>query len=235
MKRIAIVVCLALLSLAVAAGIADVKSMYAKGQFKEASDLAATLKTSEGFSWAGKALAVYALTRPASEQDELYAKSEGYGKRAIELDANNPEGYFEVARAQGRLSQLRGVLASLAQGYGASIRENLDKCIKLDPKNASAKVALALWNAEIVNKGVGWLYGADAGRVVPLMEEAVKLEPDVIIHRVEYAHALVLLDKNKNKAKAIEMLEAALKLKVNDAAEQLDFDRAGRDLAELKK
>lgn len=235
MKRIVIVVCLAVLNLAVAAGIADVKSMYAKGQFKEASDLAATLKTSEGFAWAGKALAVYALTRPASEQDDLYAKSEGYGKRAIELDANNPEGYFEVARAQGRLSQLRGVLASLAQGYGATIRENLEKCIKLDPKHASAKVALALWNAEIVNKGVGWLYGADASRVVPLMEEAIKLEPDVIIHRVEYARGLVLLDRNKNKAKAIELLEGALKLKVNDAAEQLDFDRAQRDLTDLKK
>jgi hypothetical protein len=235
MQKMIATVCLALLGLAVAAGIADVKAMYAKGQFKEASDMAANLKTSEGFAWAAKALSTYALTRPTSDQDELYAKSEGYSKRAIDLDANNPEGYFEAARAQGRLSQLRGVLASLAQGYGATIRENLEKCIKLDPKHAGAKVALALWNAEIVNKGVGWLYGADGNRVVPLMEEALKLEPDVIIHRVEYARALTLLDRNKNKAKSIELLEGALKLKVNDAAEQLDFDRAQRDLADLKK
>ncbi len=235
MRKIVAVLCLMFLGLAVAAGIADVKTMYAKGQFKEASDLAATLKTSEGFAWAAKSLSIYAGTRPVSDQDELYAKSEGYSKRAIDLDANNPEGYFEAARAQGRLSQLRGVLASLAQGYGATVKENLEKCIKLDPKHAGAKVALALWNAEIVNKGVGWLYGADGNRVVPLMEEAIKLEPDTIIHRVEYAHALVLLDKAKNKAKAIELLESALKLKVNDAAEQLDFDRAGRDLADLKK
>jgi tetratricopeptide (TPR) repeat protein len=224
-----------MLGVVLAAGIADVKALYAKGSFKEASDMAATLKTAEGFVWAAKSLSIYAQTRPVSEQDDHYAKAEGYATKAIDLDANNADGYFELARADGRLSQLRGVLASLAQGYGSKIKENLDKAIKLNPKHASAMVALGLWHAEIVNKGVAWLYGADGRQISPLMEAAIKLEPDQVIHRVEYARALVLLDRAKYKERAIDLLEGALKLKPSDAAEQLDYARAQRDLAELKK
>jgi predicted Zn-dependent protease len=67
------------------------------------------------------------------------------------------------------------------------------------------------------------------------MEAAIKLEADQVIHRVEYARALVLLDRAKYKERAIDLLEGALKLKPSDAAEQLDYARAQRDLAELKK
>jgi tetratricopeptide (TPR) repeat protein len=125
------------------------------------------------------------------------------------------------------------VLAALTQGLGTKVKENLDKALSLNPKNASAWVALGLWNAEIVAKGVGFLYGADGAKVAPAMEKAIALEPDQIIHRVEYAKALMLLDA-KNKPKAIELLEKAVTLKVNDVAEGFDLERAKKDLAALR-
>jgi hypothetical protein len=220
-------------SFALAAGLQDAKDLYAKGEFQKATETAVTAGGADGLAFAAKANSIYANTRPAGEQEPLYVKSESYANQAIKLDAKNDAGYFELARAIGRLSQLRGVAAALLQGLGTKVKENLDKALSLNPKNASAWVATGLWHAEIVAKGVAFLYGADAGKVAPAMEKAVALEPDQIIHRVEYAKALLLLDP-KNKPKAIELLEKAVTLKVNDVAEGFDLERAKKDLAALK-
>jgi tetratricopeptide (TPR) repeat protein len=220
-------------SFALAAGLQDAKDLYAKGEFVKASEMAVAVGGADGLAFAAKANSIYANTRPGAEQEPLYVKSEGLGRQAIKLDAKNDAAYFEVARAIGRLSQLRGVGAALLQGLGTQVKDNLDKALSLNPKNASALVALGLWHAEITAKGVAFLYGADGGKVVPLMDKAVALEPDQIIHRVEYAKALLLLDA-KNKPRAIELLEKAVTLKVNDVAEGFDLERAKKDLAALK-
>jgi hypothetical protein len=220
-------------SFALAAGLQDAQALYTKGDFQKASELALAAGGSDGLTFAAKANSIFASTRPAGEQEGLYVKSEGFATQAIKLDAKNDSAYFELARAIGRLSQLRGVLAALTQGLGTKVKENLDKALSLNPKNASAWVALGLWNAEIVAKGVGFLYGADGAKVAPAMDKAIALEPDAIIHRVEYAKALMLLDP-KNKPKAIELLEKAVTLKVNDVAEEMDLARAKKDLAALK-
>jgi hypothetical protein len=231
--RILTAAILLITSFAFAAGLQDAQALYTKGEFQKATEAAVAAGGADGLAFAAKANSIFATTRPAGEQEALYVKSENYANQAIKLDAKNDDGYFELARAIGRLSQLRGVLAALTQGLGTKVKENLDKALSLNPKNASAWVALGLWHAEIVAKGVGFLYGADGGRVAPAMEKAIALEPDAIIHRVEYAKALMLLDA-KNKPKAIELLEKAVTLKVNDVAEGFDLERAKRDLAALK-
>ena len=220
-------------SFAFATGLQDAQALYTKGEFQKATETAVAAGGADGFAFAAKANSIFASTRPAGEQEGIYIKSEGYANQAIKLDAKNDDGYLELARAIGRLSQLRGVLAALTQGLGTKVKDNLDKALSLNPKNASAWVALGLWHAEIVAKGVGFLYGADGGKVAPAMEKAIALEPDQIIHRVEYAKALMLLDA-KNKPKAIELLEKAVTLKVNDVAEGFDLERAKKDLAALK-
>lgn len=222
-------------SLALAAGtLQDAQNQFASGEFKEASDAAAALNTADGWVLAAKANSIYAGTQPTNKQEPLYATSEKYARTAVKMNTDNAEGYFEVARALGRLSQLRGVLAALTQGLGNQIKDNLDKALKLEPQYASAMVALGLWHAEIVGKGVAFLYGADANRGIALFQRAIKLEPKVIIHRVEYARGMTLIDKKKYLNEAITQLETAVTLTPRDAAEKLDLERAKRDLADLK-
>jgi tetratricopeptide (TPR) repeat protein len=220
-------------SLALAAGLQDAQALYAKGEFQKASETAVAAGGSDGLAFAAKANSIFARTRPAAEQEALYVKSEGFANQAIKLDAKNDAGYLELARVTGELASLRGVFAALTQGAATRMKDNLDKAIALNPKNATALVALASWNAQIGTSGAGFLFGADVGKVVPLMEKAIALEPNQIIHRVEYAKALLLLDP-KNKPKAIELLEKAVTLKANDVAEGFDLERAKKDLAALK-
>jgi hypothetical protein len=169
------------------------------------------------------------------KRNDVYGQAEEYAREAIKQGSRNPEGYYELARVIARLSQIRGVLNALAQGYGAQIRENLETAINLKRNHAGAISALALWHGVIASRGVGWLYGADGNRAMPLCNDALRLEPNVILHRVECASAIMLADENKNKQKAIEWLEYAIKLKADSADEQIDQDRAKRNLAEYKK
>ncbi|NJK44027.1 MAG: hypothetical protein HC933_06825 [Pleurocapsa sp. SU_196_0] len=183
-------------SLALAAGtLQDAQTQYTGGDFKEAAETAAGLNTAPGWTLAAKANSIYASTQPTAKQEPLYVTSEKYARTAVKLDEKNSDGYFEIARALGRLSQLRGVLAALTQGLGNQIRDNLEKSLKYDAQNASAMVAYGLWHAEIVGKGVAFLYGADSARGIKYFQRAIEIEPKVIIHRVEFARGMTLIDK----------------------------------------
>jgi tetratricopeptide (TPR) repeat protein len=236
MNRIALFALTLTSSLALAAGtLQDAQKQYTDGDFTTATQTAAALNTSAGFALAAKSNSIFASTQPDNKQEAIYSQSEKYARNAIKLDDKNEDGYFETARALGRLSQLRGVLAALTQGLGGQIKDNLDKALKLDPQYANALVALGLWHAEIVGKGVAFLYGADPEKGMAAFARAIKLEPNVIIHRVEYARGMMLIDAKKYKDDATKQLETAVGLTPRDAAERLDLERAKRDLAALKK
>ena len=213
----------------------DAQKLYAKGDFKAAVDIASDIDSAEGQAFAAKANSIYAGTQPENKQEPMYATSEKYANNAVKLNSKYAPGDFELARALGRLSQLRGTLAALSQGLGTRIKTNLETCIDLDRNSASCMVAYGLWHAEIVAKGVGWVYGANEGASINFFERAIAIEPKIIIHRVEYAKGMLLLNRDKYKAAAKSQLELAIKLEPRDAADKLDLERAKRDLAELNK
>ena len=84
-------------------------------------------------------------------------------------------------------------------------------------------MGIAAWHAQVAASGGGFLYGADASKVQPLFEQAIKAQPKVISYRVEYAVALHALGK-KDPARA--QLTAALALMPSDYAEKLELERA---------
>lgn len=225
---------LSMLALAQNRSLETARALYAKGDFKGAVEIAEDIQTAPAQAFAARANSTFAQTVPENRQEPLYARSETYARKGVELDPKNPDANFEVARALGRLSQLRGVLAALGQGLGTQIRERLEAALATDSKHAESLVAYGLWHAEIVSKGVGWLYGANPEAALAFFERGLKADPKSIIARVEYAHGLVLIDKKRYLSKAIDLLEEAVKMKPEDASDALDLARAKRDLEELR-
>ena len=224
-----------LFNASLATPLQDAQKLYTKGDFKAAVGIANDIQTAEGQALAAKANSIYASTQPENKQESIYAESEKYANNAIKLNNKYSEAYFELARALGRLSQLRGTLAALAQGLGTKVKSALESCLDNDRSSAECMVSYGLWHAEIVAKGVGWLYGANEGASINFFEKAIAIEPKIIIHRVEYAHGMLLINRDKYKAAAKSQLELAIKLEPRDAADRLDLERAKRDLAELNK
>ncbi|GGJ54304.1 hypothetical protein [Deinococcus roseus] len=231
MRSILVTLALTLGSLAFAATPKDVNTLIEKGDTKGAVTLALTLGSAEAYAYAARATSYGGALVPDSEKRAIYEKAEDYARKALELDKNSALAHFELARALGRKAQFVGILESLP--IAPEVKRELETAIKLDPKMAGPYVALAVWNAEIASKGVlvSGPLGADFDNVRPNMQKGIQLEPTEIIHRLEFAKALLKDGNRRSKARsrqeAIAVLEAAVKM------EPTDF-WAKRDLAEAK-
>ena len=225
-----LILLLLLSSLALAANLDEAKDLYFKGEFLRASQIAADLETSVGFSFAARSLAEYAASRPRDERDELYSTSERYARKAVQINSKNADGYFEIAVAVGQLANLRDASYAISTGVPSQIRDNLNQTLELNPKHWFAMVVLARWHAEMTARGIGWIYGANGDKAIELLELAIKTAPKRILVRVETALAFLVLDKQKYRERAKRELETAIKLEVTDAAERRQFERAKREL-----
>lgn len=227
------------LTLTAAAGMAQAqsqqaaKALYDSGKWQEAATAAAALNTSVGLALAAEATTGGAALVADNAKKALFEKAQNYAKLAIKLDPNNADAYFELARAQGRLAQYVGVFQSLP--LAQDMKKNLDQTIKMNPKMAGAYVALGLWNANLDVGGLKGMAGRAVGglksQVSPNFEKAIALEPNVAIHRIEYANALLT---QGNKAAAAAQLEKAVTINADTFWEKRDLDAAKAKLATLK-
>ncbi len=219
-----------------AAGLPDAQASLDKGDWKTAADTALTLNTAEGFTLAAKAYTLGATVSPQAQQEGMLTTAQGYARKALALSPSSPDANFELARADGRLAQFRGVLQSLS--LAGEVKSALDKAIKADANYAGAYVALGLWNAELASKGfiATAATGASINSVVPNFQKAISLEPGVVTHRLEYANALIKLSTPSRNFRqtAAAQLQKALTLTPHNYWEQKDLDAARQLLATLK-
>lgn len=208
---------------------------YHAGDFQKAHELG--LKAgAAGTNVANKAQAIYANYLESSEAAKLKMFQEVV-ERAEALQAAEPKNvnaYYLHAYALGRYSQGISIAKALAQGLGGKVKASLDTALKLDAKHADAHIASGAYHAEIIGKvGAmigGLTYGAKQDAALKHYEQAVKLNPDSAIARIEYANGLVTL-MGKAKLKEAEKLYAeAAKCKPADAMERLDVEMAKAEL-----
>ncbi|MCY1702554.1 hypothetical protein [Deinococcus sp. SL84] len=214
-----------------AQSLSAAQSKLNAGDWQGAAKAAAALNTSDGYALAAEATTLG--TGLTGGGKAMYTQAQAYAQKAIGLNKNNAEAYFELARAQGRLAQTAGIMQSLS--LAGSMKSNLQKAISLKPNMASAYVALGLWHAELYAKGTAAraATGAKADQVVPNFNKAVSLEPNRIIHRLEYARALMLLGGG-NKAQAAAQLNKAVSLPATTFWDKRDKQAAQQLLAKLK-
>ena len=227
MKKIGVL----LLAVSFALALANPGRLIDDGKFQQAYSEALAMKSAPGYALAAEAASLYAGYKAAGskEKEEWFSKAEAAAKLAIKADPKYPKGYFELSRAQGRLAQYRGILASL--NLASSVRDNIKKTLALDPTYDAAWVALAVWNLELAQKGVGWMYGASIGNVIPNFEKAIKLAPNDISHRLEYGSALLRMKKPQLAKK---QLEKALQLRAVTYTDRMDQQKAKELLAQIK-
>ncbi|PTA69724.1 hypothetical protein [Deinococcus arcticus] len=231
MRSLIVSFALALSVTAAAQSQQTAKTLFDQGKWQEAATAAAALNTADGFALAAEATTAGAGLVPDNQKKALFEKAQGYARQAIAKDRNNADAYFELARAQGRLAQFSGILQSL--GLAGEMKKNLDTAVRLNPRLAGAYVALGLWHANLISKGfiATRATGADRNQIIPNFEKAIALEPNVAVHRIEYANALMLQGK---KAEAAAQLERALAMNADTFWEKRNEDAARATLAKLK-
>ena len=141
--------------------------------------------------------------------------------------------YFH-AYALGRYSQGISVVKALAQGLGGKIKDSLTKTIKLEAEHADAHIVFGTYHAEIIDKVGGLLggatYGASKDEGVKHFKQALKLNPDSAIARIEYANGLVMMYGKSKLGEAGTLYEEAAQCEPLDAMERLDVELAKAEL-----
>jgi len=152
------------------------------------------------------------------EQTRLYTVAEQYARRAVELNPEDAEGHFNLARAIGRNALRMGTRDRIK--YAKVVRNEALAALKYSPKHPGALHVMGVWNAEVMrlngfsrmiakNFLGGQIFGqANWDNAQRYLEEAVAVDPDRIVHRLDLGK--VYLDRDM-KDKAREQFETLIK------------------------
>jgi tetratricopeptide (TPR) repeat protein len=209
-------------------------ALYHAGQFQKAHD--AGLKLGDaGLVVANKAQSIYANYLETSEKTKLAMFLE-VAERAEAQAKANPKlanAHYWMAYALGRYSQGISVAKALTQGLGGKVKTALETTIALAPRHADAHIALGAFHAEVIDKVgrlLGKTQGADSATGLKMFKEALALNSDSAIARVEYANGLVMLEGDKRMKEAEKLYADAAECKPLDAMERLDVEMAKAEL-----
>lgn len=236
MIKILALTCLAATFWVLSANIANAQSIEAahaaldEGRFIEAAELAESLETSESYALAAKSLAIHSHHfAKDDEQQALFQRATQLAEEAVRLDPSNPEAHLQLAHALGRYTQSIDLSEALHKGYPEKVREELEEAIRIKPDMAAAYFSLASWHAQARYSGgimAGILYGASVKDAFTHFERALELAPDDKHTLYQYAHGILLLDRNSNYEQARDLLTRAVKVPSKDA-----YDRITHELA----
>jgi tetratricopeptide (TPR) repeat protein len=209
--------------------------LFHNGEFEQAAQ-AGLAAGGDGITAANKASCIYATYLESKEKAKLDLLLEAAARAQAQQAAEpeNPNAYFWQAYALGRYGQGISVAKALAQGLGKKVRTALEQTIRLSPQHADARIALAAFHAEVIDKvGAligGMTYGAKKDNGLSLYQEALSLNPGSAIAMIEYATGLVMLEGEKKIKEATALYEQAAACNALDAMERLSVEMAKVEL-----
>ncbi len=205
------------------------------GEFGEAVE-AGIAAGGAGVNVAVKAQTVYAHYLEKSDKAKLvlFEEAAEWADERRAKASKDANAHYLYAFALGRYGQGISVAKALAQGFGGKIKDALLAALKLDAKHADAHTAYGSYQAEVINKVgalvAGMTYGAKKDGALEQFENAVKLNPESAITRIEYANGLILLFGKGRIDDATSLYEEAAAMKPMDAMERLDVELAKSEL-----
>lgn len=224
-----------------AAGAQSIETARAaldEGRFVEATELAESLETSEGYALAARSLAIHGYHFAKDEEKQaLFERATRLAEEAIRLDPGNPSAYLQFAHALGRYTQTIDLSVVFKKGYPKEVREALEEALRLDPDMAAAHFSLGSWHAEARHAGgvmAGILYGASKKDALTHFERALELAPQDKPTLYRYAHGILLLDRDSNYRQAHDLLTRAVKIPSKDAYDRIIHQLVVELLEDLK-
>lgn len=179
-------------------------------------------------------------SQPDNPPIEQYKHMEYLAKKSLKIDSNNAESHYAYAFAIGVISEYASHKQQIA--IAGIMKSELDKCLKLDPRQAGAYHLLGRWFDKLASfnsvekMAVKVLYGATLPdgtyeQAAAAYEKAILYEPNYILH--QYELAVVYHQMNKD-ADAKLWLEHALNSNYNGDDSAVVKSSCRKLLKELK-
>jgi len=175
-------------------------------------------------------------SKDEAQRKALFAKAEGYARRAVAATPEDADAHFTLARALGRAALSMGKRDRVK--YAGEVRTHALKALELNPRHPGALHVMGVWNAEVMRlSGLERFFAknllggkvfdsANWNEAVSYMERAVEADPDRMTHRLDLGR--IYADVG-NKAKAREQLEWVVRAtpkEYNDGLYKVEAERA---------
>ena len=190
-----------------------------------------------GVNAAIKAQSIYAnyIDKVEKSRLALFEEAAGWADERRNVAPSDANAHYLYAYALGRYSQGISVAKALAQGSGGRVKDALTKALKLAPTHADAHAAYGAYQAEVIAKVgglvAGMTYGAKKDSALEHYRQALKLNPESAISRIEYANGLIMLFDKARLDEATKLYAQAARCEPMDATERLDVELARSELA----
>lgn len=214
--------------------VLEVWRLYHAGEFQHAVQTGLAVG-GDGLTAANKAQLVHASYVEPGEARRLALLRE-VAERAASQTASHPRNanaHYLLGCALGRLSQGVNVSKALSQGVGPRVREALETALRLQPAHAEACIVLGAFHAEVLDKlgsMVGRTQGVSVEGGLRAFRQALKLHPDSVLARLEYARGLLMIEGEPRQADAERLIAEAAAVEAADAVERLHVERARAEL-----
>ena len=213
----------------------DAWRAFHAGDFQRAAEIG-NAANGTAVNAAVKAQSIYANYIDKAEKSRLglFEEAAAWADERRKVEPGDATAHYLYAYALGRYGQGISVAKALAQGFGGKIKDALTRALKLAPGHADAHTAYGAYQAEVIDKVgglvAGMTYGAKKDSALEHYQQALKLNPDSAISRIEYANGLIMLFDKARLDEATKLYEQAAKCKPMDAMERLDVELARSEL-----
>ncbi len=200
-------------------------SLFADGRYAAAAELAQRQTNSaEALAFSSRSLIAACVTRTGC--DDLPAtltRAERSAREALGLDPRSVDARLQLAAIAGIRGRHTSLTQAFAGGYAPRGKRLIDEALHLEADNAEAHALLGAWHLEVLRRGGGLgalIYGANLNSGLAAFDRARALAPDNPMIALHYAVALLLLDPNRYRARAGQMLTAIATMRPRDALER---------------
>lgn len=158
---------------------------------------------------ASRSLADLAEYEPdKAKRADMYRRAERLARRAVQVDPDDAEAHFHLARAVGRVALSHGPKDRVK--YGKEVREIALEALRLDPDHPGALHVMGMWHAEVRRlPGIarffaksflgGQIFGsAKWDEAVRLLSRAVEVDPQRLAHHLDLARIYRDIDQPDN-------------------------------------
>lgn len=211
--------------LAAAPAFADIEAAaeaFRAGRYDAAFEQAAGEPGADSHAFRARALLAKAMCGEGEPSRTLIDKALAEANAALKAQPGHGEGRLQKAIALSLIIRPMGLSEARKTGYGEESKALAEAVLAEDPANFYAHGFLAVWHVEVERRGgmIGAaMMGASLKAARRHYEEAIRLSPEDIGLRWQWARALAALDAKKHLAEIRQALEAAVN---TDPASDLD-------------
>ncbi len=229
--------------LAAAPAFADIEAAaeaFRAGRYDAAFGQAAAEPGADSHAFRARTLLAKAMCGEGEPSRTLIDKALAEANAALKAQPGHGEGRLQKAIALSLIIRPMELSEARRTGYGEEAKALAEAVLAEDPANFYAHGFLAVWHVEVERRGgmIGAaMMGASLKAARRHYDEAIRLAPEDIGLRWQWARALAALDAKKHLAEIEEVLDAAVNTQPASELDRVMQARAARllDVVNRKK